>query len=78
MKRIENRYTYCFIVVGIIFVFSVCMSYIYRVPVLSNGMPFFICLVMGLFLPGYAAVNLLKIKLETNVELMAYALFLGY
>lgn len=74
----KNNTIYVLILTGIVFTFSVCMSLLYRVPVLSNGVPFFAFFIVGMLLPGYALTHVLKIKIQTNVELLAYSLFLGY
>lgn len=75
--RLKN-YTYVLVITGIVFLFSICMSLIYRVSVLTNGIPFFFFFIAGMLLPGYALVNLLKIKVKSDVELLAYSLFMGY
>lgn len=75
--RLKN-YTYVFVLTGIVFLFSIYMSLIYRVSVLTNGIPFFFFFIAGMLLPGYTLVNLLKIKVKSDVELLAYSLFMGY
>ena len=69
----------CYYILGlIVLLFGIIMAGLYSVPIISKGLVFSIYTLVGMLLPGYAIVNLLKIKCKSDVELITYTVFFGY
>lgn len=77
MNRIKDNLSY-YILFFCVLLFGIVMAALYSVPIFSVGLVFSLYTLTGMLLPGYALVNLLKIKCKTDVELMAYITFFGY